>query len=490
LLSRNPMTADTVVSHAWQPVAKLANPSDLALPEMRALEQLWRTQRHRLEQHGEWRPFWERMVRWWSIETGVLERVFDISMGVTQILVEQGFAASLIPHGESDKPADQVIAILDDHKASIDMVMDVVGGTRSLTVGWIKELHALLCAHQDTARAVTPAGLWLDVPLPKGSWKTRPNSPHRPDGTIHEYCPPEQVASEMERMVDFYHAIPSGLPEVRSAWLHHAFSVIHPFEDGNGRVARALASLDFLRSGLFPVLILRDDKFSTYLPALEKADQGDLRPLVQLFYKREERMVLRAISEAEAVLESSSALSAVLAAAKSKVDDRSKTQVKEREKMRGRIAQLANAGKQRLDKAANEIKAQVPGCRAVIRKTSGETAHYFRAQIVETAKRGGYWADLHEPWEWVRLQITDGGITDIVVVLHFTGNPSPGACIATAFMGHRSKHEDEFGAELLPLDPETLLLYPTEADDAQSSRFSAWLETTLKQALAVWVRYL
>jgi hypothetical protein len=62
--------------------------------------------------------------------------------------------------------------------------------------------------------------------------------------------------------------------------------------------------------------------------------------------------------------------------------------------------------------------------------------------------------------------------------------------VATAFMGHRSKREDDFGAEVLPLDPDPLILYPAEAEDTQKSRFAAWLEETLKKALAVWIRYL
>ena len=41
-----------------------------------------------------------------------------------------------------------------------------------------------------------------------------------------------------------------GVPlEVEAAWLHHRFTQIHPFEDGNGRVARALASLVFIPDG-------------------------------------------------------------------------------------------------------------------------------------------------------------------------------------------------------------------------------------------------
>ena len=36
-------------------------------------------------------------------------------------------------------------------------------------------------------------------------------------------------------------------PEVEAAWLHHRFTQIHPFQDGNGRIARALATLIFVK---------------------------------------------------------------------------------------------------------------------------------------------------------------------------------------------------------------------------------------------------
>ena len=43
-------------------------------------------------------------------------------------------------------------------------------------------------------------------------------------------------------------------PEVEAAWLHHRFGQIHPFQDGNGRVARALATMIFLRAGFVPLV--------------------------------------------------------------------------------------------------------------------------------------------------------------------------------------------------------------------------------------------
>ena len=72
-------------------------------------------------------------------------------------------------------------------------------------------------------------------------------------------------------------------PEVEAAWLHHRFAQMHPFEDGNGRVARALTVAVFLR-GDYLVLVIRDEEHrDPYLDALEAADDGDLEALVDLF---------------------------------------------------------------------------------------------------------------------------------------------------------------------------------------------------------------
>ena len=82
--------------------------------------------------------------------------------------------------------------------------------------------------------------------------------------------------------------------EVKAAWLHHRFTQIHPFQDGNGRVARALASLVFLKDRCFP-LVIRDSDRKEYIEALETADAGDLRPLVGLFARRQKESILRAL---------------------------------------------------------------------------------------------------------------------------------------------------------------------------------------------------
>src|SRR6202163_1693541 len=84
-------------------------------------------------------------------------------------------------------------------------------------------------------------------------------------------------------------------PEVQAAWLHHRFTQIHPYQDGNGRVARALTNLVLIKNQLFPVVITRDQR-PQYIEALEAADIGNLDSLTRLFADIEKKTILEAIS--------------------------------------------------------------------------------------------------------------------------------------------------------------------------------------------------
>ncbi len=69
-----------------------------------------------------------------------------------------------------------------------------------------------------------------------------------------------------------------------SAKLHHETVRVHPFVDGNGRLARLLMNLRLMRAG-FPPTVLRRDERRSYYTALEKADKGDFRSLAMLISK-------------------------------------------------------------------------------------------------------------------------------------------------------------------------------------------------------------
>ncbi|MFB2983665.1 Fic family protein [Microseira sp. BLCC-F43] len=183
-------------------------------------------------------------------------------------------------------------------------MFDFVGGKRTLSNSYIKQLHQLLTQSQDSTEALDPLREKIfRVSLIKGDWKRQPNNPLGPDGTVHEYCPPEQVASEMDRLIALHHQhrdqrVP---PEIESAWLHHRLTQIHPFPDGNGRVARCLASLVFIQASWFPLVLTRDD-LAVYIAALEHAYQGDLSNLINLFAKSQKPAFLRSIGLSEQVL--------------------------------------------------------------------------------------------------------------------------------------------------------------------------------------------
>ena len=110
----------------------------------------------------------------------------------------------------------------------------------------------------------------------------------RADNTLLEYAPHEHVASEVDRLVELWNEIEAGgaHPIARAAWLHHRFVQIHPFADGNGRVARALTLLVLEKHHYAPLVVDRWHR-SSYIDALDTANTGALRELVLLFVKLE-----------------------------------------------------------------------------------------------------------------------------------------------------------------------------------------------------------
>lgn len=273
----------------WQPIEDL--PEDWhkwANAELPPLVTVWNEQADRLRSSGEFKTFMERLRREIAIETGIIERLYTLDRGITRLLIEQGINESLIPHGATDRPVRQVVALIKDQEAAVEGLFDFVGGQRTLSTFYMKQLHQLLTQNQDSTEALVPStGQILRIDLIRGDWKKQPNNPMRADGTIHEYCPPEQVASEMDRLIALHHQhqecnVP---PEIEAAWLHHRFTQIHPFQDGNGRLARCLASLVFIQAGWFPLAVTRDDR-AVYIQASEQADMGDLSGLVKLFSKK------------------------------------------------------------------------------------------------------------------------------------------------------------------------------------------------------------
>lgn len=278
-------SAGTPVGYRWQPIADL--PDDwqrLADADLRRLAGEWNEARGELGSDRAIQEFSDRLKREWAIETGLIERVYTLTRRIAEILIERGLREELIPSSATDRDPGLVFDMIQAHADAVDGLFDFVKRERELSASYVKELHAALLAHQETATARDIFGRRVEMPLLRGEYKRRSNNPVRPDGLVHEYCPPEQVAAEMDRLIEMHleHGERGVPPEIQAAWLHHRFTQIHPFQDGNGRVARALATLVMIRAGWFP-LVVTDAGREDYIDALEMADGGEPGPLVRLF---------------------------------------------------------------------------------------------------------------------------------------------------------------------------------------------------------------
>ncbi len=479
--------------------------SDLALAntELAALSKVWKERKSELERSGEYQEFLKKLQREWSIETGIIERLYAWDRGVTEILIEQGIETSLIAHksGLRYEQAEEIRIIIEDHLGAIDALFAFVRGEQQLTEHFIRAIHGQFTAHQEFTEAQTPEGQKVHIKLLRGEYKKLPNNPRREDGTIHEYCPPEFTKEEMENLIAWYkEAENRSSPEVLSAWLHHRFTKIHPFQDGNGRVARALATMVFLKAGTFP-LVIRDRDRQQYITALEVADAGNLAELAEIFAKRQKEAILAALGLEQQVQQSRYAEEIISSAIKVLKD----RVAGETEKMQAvyRIAdQLHPIAGEQLSKIAELITSQLSSVtphwaapyKATVKSADNNAAdrHFFHHQIVDVARHFDYYANLDKHRSWVRLSIATDEQFEFVISLHGFGYWDSGIMVATAFTCQRVPR-DGGGTEVIntrPASPDFFQFNYEEARENIEKRFREWLEAATAIALAEWKRLL
>ncbi len=134
----------------------------------------------------------------------------------------------------------------------------------------IKELHSLVMG------GGPGAGLFRSNPVRISG------SPHTPPATWH------QVMSNMEEWERWSRGQAETIAALRAVVLHAWLTHIHPFSDGNGRTARAVMNLEFIRAGLPSVIIRRKDRLRYYEALAESDTGGDLEPLSELILARAE----------------------------------------------------------------------------------------------------------------------------------------------------------------------------------------------------------
>jgi Fic family protein len=483
--------------YKWKPIEPLSeSEKQIDMATMRPLYESWRASKARLEESSQAQlaEFNRRLIRRLSIETGILERLYDLDRGTTEALVAHGFAEDLVSHSSTNIEPSRLIDILRDQEVAIQIVMDCVSNNRALSKGFIHELHTILTRHQETTVAVDQFGNRRDIPLLKGKFKEQPNNPKRPDGSIHEYCPPIHVGSEMEKLLGWLSGYAQEGPVIAAAWFHHRFTQIHPYQDGNGRVARALTTLILLRSELLPLVVDRDLRVK-YIDALELADSGKLSPLAEMFAQLERNAILQALSvDADAeIAHQRSLTSAVIGSLAEKFDKRRLHKVAELRRVNSVATELRARTRNVLEHSFAEIEPTLrevgyPETWFIDGGPDHENDHWYKFEVVQSAKEAGKFANFAEDHYFSRGSVkVNRERLDFVVSFHHVGRELTGIMEATAFskrISYDNPDDRESASErfsMCSIEP-FVFTYRTKVNEVADT-FDRWVDAALAVAM-------
>ena len=510
-----------MIAHKWNPIQPIDTASEqYDFSEIDSLQRQWLNIRDQYDESSRqaFDAFRERLERSWAIETGIIEGLYTLGRGVTETLISEGITADFIERGDTNRDPQDLVTVLKDQQEAIVSVYQYIREGHPLTRSFIRQLHQVLTRHQDTYSAVDQFGTRFEARLDKGEFKSFANNPTRQDGSIHEYCPPEHVESEIDNMLYFYNEMQqergSFHPLLTGAWLHHAFTQVHPFQDGNGRVVRALLAWHLVKENFLPIVVTRDDR-EGYIKALESADQGSLHSFVDLIAQLEKRTILAALGEPEeAAPQSPTLVSQVVDHIVDRIRLRNQareTQLRSvnrvasivRDEAVNSLSTVAEAITARLNEAGMAIKPYID------RNVLGEREHWYAQEIIKTANNAKHWVTPNEARLFLKLTLDrdrDRTANDseirlprlvFVISLHHVGRQLTGIVVATAFarietfpdedLGLTPAHGD-FPFQDCTVNPFTL----TWEDDAQAiaPRFLEWAEGRLGIALSYWQEFL
>ena len=114
-----------------------------------------------------------------------------------------------------------------------------------------------------------------------GNYKKRENCITDNNGNIIDKTTPVQFVEErMQDLIKWYEENKKNLhPLIIASIIHNQFVYIHPFDDGNGRVARLLFNFILMKNGLFPIIFYNSEK-QDYYNYLRSSKSGDMKSFI------------------------------------------------------------------------------------------------------------------------------------------------------------------------------------------------------------------
>jgi Fic family protein len=166
-----------------------------------------------------------------------------------------------------------------DVEGVVEMMLDATQQferdlTRERLFGW----HAALFPTGRSGTSRIAIGTWR--PAEAGEMKVVSGPIGRE--TVHFVAPgAELIEMEMARFLDWFNRQPEADPVLRAGVAHFWFVTIHPFEDGNGRIARAIADMELARGDqtrerFYSMSSQIEAEREDYYRELEFAQRGDV----------------------------------------------------------------------------------------------------------------------------------------------------------------------------------------------------------------------
>lgn len=173
-----------------------------------------------------------------------------LTLGETAFVIKEGLTIK----GKPLKDHEEVVG----HSTAVELIYGLLKKKDPISVNDLFSLHKAV----QTQRVV-------DIYKPIGNWKKEPNRTEvviDNDQKSIEYSPPNQIQELMEIWLSFLNDQMNTIGTKKNAIeayakLHMLFVHIHPFYDGNGRMARLLSNLPVIKAGFPPIVILKTDRY-------------------------------------------------------------------------------------------------------------------------------------------------------------------------------------------------------------------------------------
>lgn len=210
----------------------------------------------------------------WNYHSNNLEGN-SLTYGETKALILFGITAQ-------GKPLKDHFEIT-GHNEAINWILEIVKGETVLTEAFIRQLHTLLLKESSYKEALTPEGKPTRRKIEVGKYKTQPNHVITVTGETFYLATPEETPAKMHDLLEWFRKEKEKAtvnPVILAALFHYHFIRIHPFDDGNSRVARILMNFVLMQFGYPPAIIKTEDK-ENYYAVLRLADADELEPFIE-----------------------------------------------------------------------------------------------------------------------------------------------------------------------------------------------------------------